>query len=312
MPDDKNDLLGALFSHYPDAAILTQPQTAHLVIDGQQMLSRQTTPGVDIRSDESAEAITIQITVARGIQVETPIHTCIGLMNPHGSQHIRLQVKLEAHASAHIIAHCLFPNAEKVRHVMESRVELGEGAELRHSEGHYHGPYGGIEVIPQADVRVGPHARYFSDFSLTSGRVGKLQIDYRVVVEKSGVAEITTRVYGHGTDDIRIRDELILEGEDARGLIKSRIAVEDEATSAVIGVTHGKAAGARGHMDCKEIVRDRAVASAEPIVRVEHPQAMVTHEAAVGTVDQKQLETLMAHGLTPDEAVDVVISGLLR
>lgn len=312
MPDGKNDLLSALFSHYPDAAILTQPQTAHLVIDGQQMLSRQTIPGVDIRSQESAGAITIQITIARGIQLENPIHTCIGLTKPHGSQHIRLQVKLEAHASAHIVAHCLFPNAEKVRHVMESRVELGEGAELRHSEGHYHGPYGGIEVIPQADVQVGPHARYFSDFSLTSGRVGKLQIDYRVVVEMQGVAEISARVYGHGTDDIRIRDELILEGEDARGLIKSRVAVEDEATSAVIGVTHGNAAGARGHMDCKEIVRDRAVASAEPIVRVEHPQAMVTHEAAVGTVDQKQLETLMAHGLTPDEAVDVVISGLLR
>ena len=312
MPDVKNDLLSVLFRHYPDAAILTQPQTAHLVIDGQQMLSRQTTPGVDIRSQESAEAITIQITVAHGIQVENPIHTCIGLMKPHGSQHIRLQVKLEAHASAHIVAHCLFPNAEKVRHVMESRVELGEGAELRHSEGHYHGPYGGIEVIPQAEVLVGPHARYFSDFSLTSGRVGKLQIDYRVVVQEQGVAEITARVYGHGTDEIRIRDELVLEGENARGLIKSRVAVEDEATSAVIGVTHGKAAGARGHMDCKEIVRDQAVASAEPIVRVEHPQAMVTHEAAVGTVDQKQLETLMAHGLTPEEAVDVVISGLLR
>ena len=312
MPDDKNDLLSALFSHYPDAAILTQPQTAHLVIDGQQMLSQQTVPGVEVRSQESAGVITIQITVARGIQVENPIHTCVGLMKPHGSQHIRLQIKLEAHASAHIVSHCLFPNAEKVHHWMEAKVELEEGAELRHSEGHYHGPYGGIEVIPQADVRVGPHARYFSEFSLTSGRVGKLQIDYRVVVEKSGVAEITTRVYGHGTDDIRIRDELILEGEDARGLIKSRVAVEDEATSAVIGVTHGKAAGARGHMDCKEIVRDHAVASAEPIVRVEHPQAMVTHEAAVGTVDQKQLETLMAHGLTPDEAVDVVISGLLR
>jgi hypothetical protein len=93
MPDDKNDLLGALLSHFPDAAILTQPQTAHLVIDGQQMISRQTTPGVDIRSEESAAAITIQITVARGIQVENPIHTCVGLMNPHGSQHIRLQVR---------------------------------------------------------------------------------------------------------------------------------------------------------------------------------------------------------------------------
>ena len=34
--------------------------------------------------------------------------------------------------------------------------------------------------------------------------------------------------------------------------------------------------------------------------------------AVIGSVDQKQLETLMAHGLTPDEAVDVIIMGLLR
>ena len=312
MTDDADNLLSALFSHYPDAALLTQPQTAHLVVDGQQMLSRQAIPGVELRVREDAEAIVIEIAVAPGIQVENPIHTCIGLMKPHGSQHIRMDVKLGAHASAHIVSHCLFPNAEKVRHVMESTVELGEGAELRHSEGHYHGPYGGVEVIPQARVRVGPHARYFSDFSLTTGRVGKLELAYRVTVEKQGVAEITTRVHGHGSDDIRIADELVLEGENSRGLIKSRVAVEDDARSAVVGTTHGKAAGARGHMDCKEVVRGRAVASAEPIVRVEHPEAMITHEAAVGTVDQKQLETLMAHGLTPEEAVDVVISGLLR
>jgi uncharacterized protein len=133
-----------------------------------------------------------------------------------------------------------------------------------------------------------------------------------VQVQARGVAEMTARVRGHDTDEIRIRDELILDGEGARGIIKTRVAVEDEARSAVTGVTHGLAPGARGHMDCKEIVRDRAVATAEPIVKVAHPQAMVTHEAAVGSVDQKQLETLMAHGLTPEEAVDVVVAGLLR
>jgi Fe-S cluster assembly scaffold protein SufB len=312
VPDGSSDLLSVLFGHYPDAAILTRPETPHLVVDGQRMISQQTIPGVDIRSRESTDAITIQITIEHGVKVESPIHTCIGLLKPHGSQHIRLQIKLEAQASAHIIAHCLFPNAEKVRHVMEAEVDIGEGAELRHSEGHYHGPYGGIEVIPQAQVRVGPHGRYLSDFSLTSGRVGQLCIDYRITVEEHGVAEITTRVYGHGTDQIEIKDELVLEREGARGLIKSRVAVEDDASSTVIGVAQGNAAGVRGHMDCKEIVRDRAVASAEPIVRVEHPEAMITHEAAVGTVDQRQLETLMAHGLTPEEAVDVVISGLLR
>ncbi len=47
-------------------------------------------------------------------------------------------------------------------------------------------------------------------------------------------------------------------------------------------------------------------------MNVKHPLVKVTHEAAIGSVDQKQLETLMAHGLTPDEAEDFIITGLLR
>lgn len=69
---------------------------------------------------------------------------------------------------------------------------------------------------------------------------------------------------------------------------------------------------ARGHVDCREIVQDEAVANAIPVVRVHHPKAHVTHEASIGSVDAKQLETLMSRGLTEDEATDLVIEGLLR
>jgi Fe-S cluster assembly scaffold protein SufB len=61
-----------------------------------------------------------------------------------------------------------------------------------------------------------------------------------------------------------------------------------------------------------EIVKDNAVAKAVPIVKVTHPLAKVTHEAAIGSVDKKQIETLMAHGLTPEEAVDVIVKGILK
>jgi Fe-S cluster assembly scaffold protein SufB len=44
---------------------------------------------------------------------------------------------------------------------------------------------------------------------------------------------------------------------------------------------------------------------------VNHPKAHVTHEAALGSVDRKQLETLMARGLTEDEASETIIAGLL-
>ena len=94
-------------------------------------------------------------------------------------------------------------------------------------------------------------------------------------------------------------------------MIKTRIDVEDDARVEVTGVTEGNAAGARGHVDCLEIIRDRAVAKAIPIVSVTNPRAKVTHEAAIGSVDKQQFETLMAHGLTPDEAVDVIVKGML-
>jgi hypothetical protein len=71
-------------------------------------------------------------------------------------------------------------------------------------------------------------------------------------------------------------------------------------------------AGARGHVDCLEIVRGRARASAVPEVRITHPEAKVMHEAAIGSVDERQLETLMARGLAPEQAVDLIILGMLR
>jgi hypothetical protein len=65
-------------------------------------------------------------------------------------------------------------------------------------------------------------------------------------------------------------------------------------------------------MDCTEIVRDRAVAQNTPLVIVTHDQAQVTHEAAIGSVNRKELEALLARGLDEDEAVDLIIRGMIR
>ena len=198
MPNEHSDLLTVLYSIYPDAAALWNRHTAHMVVEGHHLMSQQAVPGVEIRTEETEDAIVLGITIAEGVHVTYPIHTCVGLMAAQGLQHIRLHVKLERGASAELLAHCMFPNAELVQHVMEANVEIGEDAELRHTEGHFHGPFGGIEVIPQANVHVGPGGRYFSDFSLTSGRVGKLQIVYKVETADNAVAEISARVFGHG------------------------------------------------------------------------------------------------------------------
>jgi Fe-S cluster assembly scaffold protein SufB len=309
---DLDALMKALGDAGGDKAILENNEIAHLVANGHKLLSMKSVEGLEVDAKETLTGISAKVTVKEGVRIKNPVHLCFGILHNKGTQRIKMDVKLEKNSFAHLIAHCIFPKAEKIRHIMDAVVEIGEGAEMRYSETHYHGLYGGIEVVPKSVVTVAKNGRYFTDFTLTTGRVGKLDIDYSVEAGENAVTELTARVFGHANDNIKIKEKVILAGENSRGLIKTRVALEDEAEAEVTGITEGNAAGARGHVDCMEIVKDKAIAKAIPIVNVTNSLAKVTHEAAIGSVDKRQMETLMAHGLTPEEAVDVIVKGILK
>jgi hypothetical protein len=307
-----NELMQALGEAGGDDRALADAETAHLSVSGSSIVSSRLVPGIDVQAKELRNGISAKVLVREGVKLAKPVHLCFGVLHKKGTQRIMMDVKLEKNSSATFIAHCIFPKAEKVRHLMDATVDIGEGAEMHYSETHYHGLFGGIEVVPKLRAQVGKNGRYITDFTLITGRVGKLGIDYEVSAGEGAVVELTARVFGHGNDDIKIREKVVLAGESARGMIKARVAIEDDATAEVTGITEGNAANCRGHVDCMEIVKDRAVAKAIPLVQVTHPLAKVTHEAAIGSVDKRQMETLMAHGLSPEEAVDVIVKGVLR
>jgi len=294
-----------------DKAILADEETAHLVVSSNRILSSRSVEGLEVEANETPGGISAKVRVLEGVHLKKPVHMCFGVLHKKGSQEIQMDVTLERGSSAHFIAHCMFPGAEKVRHAMDAKVNVGEGAEMKYSETHFHGEYGGVEVIPHLAVKVEKGGRYFSDFSLTTGNVGVLDIDYAVEAGENAIAELTARVFGHARDDIKIKEAVVLAGKGSRSLIKTRIALEDESSAVVTGITEGNAEGARGHVDCMEIVTGHAVAKAVPIVNVTNPLAKVTHEAAIGSVDKKQMETLMAHGLSPEDAIDVIVRGVL-
>lgn len=287
------------------------PGAAHVVAHGLEVVETHTLPGLTLRAAPAGDRIVAELVVERAYAGGSPVHLCFGMFEPYGRQRIELTLTVREGASATVWSHCLFPEARDALHAMEGRVVIEDGASLTYQEAHYHGPAGGIRVVPRALVTLGRDARYRADFSLVQGRVGTLEIDYSVDVGEDGLAELTSKVYGSGADVIRIQETVRLNGERARGLVKTRIAARDDSVAEIRGAMFGGAAGARGHVDCTEIVRDRAVVSAVPEVRVTHPLAKVTHEAAIGSVDSRQLETLMARGLDPDAAVDLIIRGML-
>ena len=287
------------------------PDVAFVQVHHNEVLGVHLVPGLAVDAEEMEDGIRARVVVAAGAVIKKPVHVCFGMLPEEGLQQVLLDIQVEEAARADVLAHCTFPNAKRVEHRMDAQITVGAGARYSYFERHVHGPHGGVVVLPKAHVTVGEEARFQTEFELLSGRAGQVDIDYEIACQARSVTEMTARIKGRGTDTIRIQETARLEGEKARAVLASHLALRDEARGEVHNTLIASAPGARGHVDCKEVVLDNAVAKAVPIVEVGHPSAHVTHEAAIGSVDSKQLETLLTRGLTEDEATELIIDGLL-
>jgi len=296
-----------------DMAVIKQAGASHLYVESNKILSSQKTAGLEMITQNFKERIKIKLVVKKGAKIKKPIFLCFGILKSHGKQIILPEIILEENAEAEILAHCAFPIAKKVIHQMEAAVKLGKNSKLIYKEKHYHGENSGAEVSPNFKVLLERGSFFNNKFVLDQGSAGKLKINLEMELKKGAVAEIVNKIVAKGAGDkVEIFDKAILKGENSRSLIKSRAAAVGGGSVFLQGETLALAKGARGHIDCREIVvGKKSTAEAVPIIRVNHPEARVTHEASVGKINQKELETLMTRGLSEEEATDFIIKGVM-
>ena len=295
-----------------DTKALISKDYASMVINGNNVLAKNSTKGIIIEAEKIEDGVYARIRIKKGYKSKNPVHLCFGMLPREGRQYIRTEIFAEEESEVKFIAHCIFPNAVKVEHIMDSNVKVDKGAKVEYEEVHFHGKEGGVKVIPKTRAIVGEGGMYNSTFVIKSGRAGFVDIDYEVRLGENAKSMLLTKIYARGNDLIKANESVILEGSHSSGVIKTRMALRDKAKSEVIGKTVGLGAYSRGHVDCTEIIMDDAEAIASPVVMANNPKAKVTHEAAIGSVDKKQLLTLMARGLTEEEAIDVIVGGLLK
>ncbi len=304
-------ILDELFANIEDERkIMNAPEIAHVVIDGNRVLGLRAVPGLDVKVDELEDGISARVTVDTGAVIRKQVHMCFGVTPESGVQRIDMDVDVGAGAAISILAHCVFPNAVDVRHIMDARIRVGKNASYSYLEKHVHGDRGGVRVLPKAKIILDEGARFKTEFELVKGRVGYMEIDYDTDCGEGSVLEMIARVNAAGDDVLTVREAGTLAAR-ATGVLTTKIALRDRAKADIYNKLTATGPHARGHVDCKEIVQDEAVATATPIVEVRHPQAHVTHEASIGSVDSKQLQTLMSRGLSEDDATELIIGGLL-
>jgi Fe-S cluster assembly scaffold protein SufB len=285
----------------------------HLYIESNKIISTQKISGLKISTENFQEGVKIKLVVKKGVLIKKPIFFCFGILKEKGKQIILSEIILEQGAKAKIFAHCTFPQAKNVFHQMEAKIKLKENAELVYQEKHYHGENFGAEVLANFKILIGKGATFENEFILDQGSIGKLKINLKTELEKNAFCEIINKIIGKGKkDDIEIYDKVLLNKENSRSLIKLRGAAVDGGKMFFRGETIAEAKNACGHIDCQEIVVGNSIAQSVPIIKVNHPEARITHEASVGKVNQKELETLMTRGLSEEEAIDFIIRGVVK
>jgi len=306
----RQELIQALYESIGEECV-TAGDVAHVEVHGNRVLGLHLVPGLEIEADERDDGIEASVVVRAGTRIEQPVRICFGLIPESGVQRITMSTTMEEASRVAILASCTFPNAVDVLHEMDAEITIGKGAEYVYLERHVHGDEGGVRVVPNAKITLEEGARFRTDFELVRGSVGEIDFDYDATCRAGSVLEMAARISARGEDRVKIHEKADLVGEGARGVLTTNIAVRDRAQADIRNTLTASAPYARGHVDCKEIVQGEAVAKAVPIVEVRHPKAHVTHEAAIGSVDSKQLETLMSRGLTEDDATELIIGGLL-
>lgn len=293
---------------------VTQKNDGYFVVEDDKIIASSAPKGLKMEAISEKGVIRAKVLVERGVKIKNPLFFCFGIAGEKTRQLVVPEITLEENSEIKLYSHCSFPNSDGAFHDMEGRFYLKQGAKLEYYESHYHGSKSGAQVFPRLKVFLDEKSSFFSEFSLSKGNVGHVKIELDLELKKDARAEIETKVLGkNSADQVEIIDRVWLKEDGAKSLIKMRAAAKNGGSVVMQGETYAEASNTIGHIDCQEIVIGKgSIAKAIPIVQVSNDQARVTHEASVGKINQKELETLLTRGLSEDQAVEMIVEAMMR
>ena len=104
----------------------------------------------------------------------------------------------------------------------------------------------------------------------------------------------------------------VLEGKNSNTELNTRAICRKDSTLISRGTIEGNSSECRGHLECRGLLPDdEAVLEAIPILRATKMGAELSHEAAVGKLNEGEITYLMSRKLSEDQAVGILIRGFM-
>lgn len=287
------------------------PKGAFNIRKNGELVSREVTANIEIVTNEKKNGIDIFIKPGT---VNESVHIPVILSKADLFDVVYNNFIIGENSDVTIIAgcgiHCGSDRPEGHSGVHEFR--LGKNAKVRYVEKHVAIGDGKGERTLNPTTKVFLEKGASAEMELT--QLGGVNIAKRInqaILEEESSLLITERVMTDNEESAVSKNEILLQGEGSRAELISRSVIKGDSKQDFYASIEARAKS-YGHLECDAIVMDNGTNETIPALRSFHPEAELTHEAAIGKIANDQLVKLMTLGMDYDEAVNRIISGFLK
>ena len=246
----------------------------------------------------------------KGVRVQQPVQACLYIAKEGFSQNVHNVVIAEEGSHLQVITGCATsPHLVSGLHVGVSEFYVKRGAQLHFTMIHDWGEQ--VNVRPRTYVHVEAGGVFVSNY-ISLKPVGSLQMNPTTHLAGEGaVARFNSVLVAGRGSSLDVGSRVILDAPGTRAEIISR-AIAAGGQILARGELIGKTTGIKAHLECKGLILKEGLMHAIPELRGYVPGVEMSHEAAVGKIDQREIEYLMARGIDEDEAVSTIVRGFLN
>ncbi len=300
-----SELLGKI------ADLHSVPQGAYNIRKNGKLLARKCVEGIEIASKTDKPGIDIR--VADGIKGQS-VHIPVIVTESEISDLVYNDFYIGKNTEILIVAGCgLHNDGDKLNsHDGIHEFWIGEGAKVRYIEKHL--GEGNLRVEKNLNPTTIVHMAKDSHFVMETIQLGGVSHSQRVTsadLGENAILDIKESILTEFDQDATTTFAVELNGVKSRVNVVSRSVAKGDSRQQFISQINGNNESF-GHVECDAIVFNNGRVASTPALQNTHPDATLTHEAAIGKIAGEQIIKLQTLGLTQEEAEAVILKSFLQ
>ncbi len=245
-----------------------------------------------------------------GAKVTFPVQACLYLHQDALSQNVHNLIIAGEDSELHVITGCVSgAHVIKGLHVGISEFFVKKNASLSFTMIHHWAE--GMNVRPRSVCIVDEGGLFINNYICMKPLKSLQMYPTTKLIGRGAVARFYSLLVGHPGTELDVGGKILLSAPETRAEIIAR-SISNGGTIINRGHLMGDVPGVKAHLECNGLILNGGEIFAVPELHGKAEGVEMSHEAAVGKINQEEILYLMSRGLSETESTSTIVRGFLN